>query len=164
MKKQPILLTCMLTGIIVTTHAQMNATLPAGELNTTTAYTAKKPFSRSILRKFYEDYPSATNDAWATTENGYLVNFRVADIHYIVFLDQNGRMTSRIRFYREQHLPQTVRNQVKNYYGCYNIRSVKEVTSNNTTAYLVTIEDNMLWKVVRVVGPEMDIIEEHNKG
>lgn len=144
MKKQSIFLACMLTGIIVTTHAQMKAAVSADERNTTTAYAAKKPFSRSILIKFYEDYPNATNDAWAITENGYLANFKIADIHYIVFLDKNGRTTSQVRFYSEQHLPKSVRNQVKEFYGCYNIRSVKEVTSNHTTAYLVTIEDSMI--------------------
>ena len=161
MKKQSLFLACMLIATFFTTHAQINSVLPAEKLISKRVNADKKPFSKSLLTKFQEDFPHATDEAWATTEKGYLVSFKITDIQYTVFLDINGLMTSQIRFYTEKYLPLAIRKQLIENYGCYTIRSVKEITSNNATAYLVTIENNLIWKVVRVIGREMDILEEH---
>ena len=106
----------------------------------------------------------ARDDAWAQTKKGYLVNFKAGGIHHNVFLNKKGEMTSQIRFYYENDLPNDVRKQVKTTYGNYSISSVKEITSGNKMVYLVTISDETSWKVIRVSSSEMDVFEEHKKG
>jgi hypothetical protein len=52
---------------------------------------------------------------------------------------------------------------VKTNYYDYSITTVKEVSTIEGTAYLVTIEFKNNWKVIRVVDKEMDVWEEHQK-
>ena len=66
--------------------------------------------------------------------------------------------------YGNEQLPEHIRNQIEFAYPRYSIfGTVIEVTANNKTAHLVTIEDKTSWKRVRVVDGEMDVYEEYEK-
>ena len=73
-------------------------------------------------------------------------------------------MTSQIRYYGEKDMPVNVRNQINHLNGCFTIGIIKEVTTVGGTAYLVTLLGEHDWKVMRIVGYEMEVLEEHIKG
>jgi len=115
------------------------------------------------LKKFKKDFPGNTNDIWAKTNNGYVVRFTSNTVQNWAFLTRHGNCQISMRYYTEKELPASVRNQVKSTYYDFSITSVKEISNNKSTAYLVTIEDETTWKIIRVVDGEMDVLEEYTK-
>lgn len=161
MKKQFFLLASVIMVGCLTARSQFK---PVVLSEGTAEHPAKTAVHPAIIANFHSHYPNAGDEAWAKTEKGYLVNFISNSIRYNVFLNKKGRMTSQIRFYSEKELPAAVRERVTDCYNCFTIGSVKEVTTDNSVAYLVTISSATSWKVIRVAGDEMDVFEEHKKG
>jgi hypothetical protein len=116
-----------------------------------------------VVKKFTKQFAEATDVVWAKTNNGFIARFTSNGIQSWAFLTKGGNCLSTMRYYTEKELPADVRNQVKSTYYDFSITSVKEVSCNKLTAYLVTIEDKATWKVIRIVDGEMDIFEEHQK-
>jgi hypothetical protein len=161
MKKQFFLLTSILIAALFTSQAQFK---PVVLSEMPAEHYAKVTIHPAITANFHSQYANVSDDAWAETENGYLVSFSSNGIRYNTYLNKKGKMTSQIRFYSEKELPVTVRDRVMDFYSCFTIGTVKEVTIKNSIAYLVTINNATSWKVIRVAGNEMDVFEEHKKG
>ncbi|MFN2440311.1 MAG: hypothetical protein ABR503_14000, partial [Chitinophagaceae bacterium] len=115
------------------------------------------------LRKFRKEFPDITDDSWIKSKNGFVVRFTSNGIQNWAFLTKRGNCEGRMRYYTEKDLPADVRHVVKSNYYDYSIKSIQEVTCNNSTAYLVTIEDKNIWKVIRVVNGEMDLWKDYIK-
>lgn len=164
MKKIFFFLTCALLATFFASHAQLKPTALSGEMTHSDEHLAKKAIDLLIMKKFREKSPHVSNDQWAKTENGYLVSYTSDGILYNTFLNKKGKLTSQIRYYSEKDLPSDVRYRVKGLNGCFTISSVKEITTKNSTAYLVTISDENSWRVIRVFEDEMGVIEEYQKG
>jgi hypothetical protein len=116
------------------------------------------------LKNFKKYFADASADVWVKTPNGYVVRFTSNGISNTAFLSNHGNCQSCIRYFTEKELPGDIRQQVKSTYYDFVIISAREVTYNAQTAYLVTIEDQTSWKVIRIVDGEMDVFEEHLKG
>jgi hypothetical protein len=164
MKKLLFLLLCLAGTASVSTQAQIKPVTLTEKIVNTEEHLAKEAIDLLVMAGFREQHPEVKNDAWARTENGFLVSYSIDDIHYNIFLNKKGKMTSQIRYYSERHLPSGVLDQVKNLYSCFTVRSVREITTKNATAYLITIQDETSWKVIRVLADEMDVVEDHKKG
>lgn len=162
MKKQFFFLTVILIAAFSTAQAQANVEVITAI--STAAYAVKATVHPAILANFQMQYPNATEDSWAVNGHGYLVNFKTGSILYHAFLNKKGQVKSQIRYYHEKDLPARVLNIVKRSGGYFTIGLIREVTTQAGTAYLVTIDEGARWKVIRVVGNEMDVFEEHNKG
>jgi hypothetical protein len=77
---------------------------------------------------------------------------------------KNGRLLQTIRDYAPENLPEAISETVLNNYPRYSIFGiVNEVTIDNSTAYLVMIENKKSWKRVRVLNGEVDTYEEYKK-
>ncbi len=165
MKKLLIIAVLILSAIALTTTANAQFKFASGnEKNGSSYVSVAKEFKNTRPHKnFIKDFPDATDDSWAKTSSGFFVRFTSNGILNHIFLSHRGHLESRIQYYTENDLPAEVRHQVKSTYYDYAITSVKEVSCNNSTAYLVTIENATAWKVIRVVNGEKDIWEEHLK-
>jgi hypothetical protein len=117
-----------------------------------------------VSKKFAKQFSSATNAVWTTSANGFEVQFTTNGIIHWVFLTKKGNYRSLMRYYTEKDLPAYIRHQVKSMYYDFSIISVKEVNHDHITAYLVTIADEKIWKVIRVIDGDTDVWEEHVKG
>ncbi|MBB1284985.1 hypothetical protein HRH25_11435 [Flavisolibacter sp. BT320] len=163
MKQLLFLLPCFVIVIFSTAKSQKMAKPTATKSIRLHAETPKKIASESILLKFHEDYPTVTDDAWATTEKGYLVSFSLDEIKYTVFLDHRGIKTSQIRYDRGRLLPEAARKKLKENFPCFKIGWVKEITTLNGIAHQVRIENDWEWKVLKINEEEMDIMEVYKK-
>ena len=176
MKKLLLILVVHLSGISATTAtAQSNLSATNDKLiafksssqpgNSGTT-TSSKPtdVNDRALRNFKKNFSGVTDDVWAKTQDGYVVRFSSNGIQTQAFLTNRGHCQGCIRYYSEKELPADIRHLVRSSYYDFTITSVKEVSVNKQTAYLVTIEDKTSWKVLRIVDGEMDVWEEHQKG
>lgn len=163
MKKQFFLL-AVTVGSTFFLNAQ-NAQQVSFKTTTPTETSVSKPAPLpKAIKSFYAGNPLIKDAKWASTKTGYVVRYADAVMDYTVFLDSKGNNDGSIKFYSEKELNSDVRRLVKSRYYDYTIKSVKEVTFNNTTAYLITIEDAKSWKVVHVVNQETEIVEDHLNG
>ncbi|MGZ8541331.1 MAG: hypothetical protein ACXWV6_11820, partial [Chitinophagaceae bacterium] len=98
------------------------------------------------------------------SSNGlFVVYFTSEDIKSFVYYNNKGVFEFMIRYYNEEKLPADVRHLVKSNYYDFSIYHVTEVTRNNKIAYAVKMEDKTLWKTVKVVDGEMELMEEYSK-
>lgn len=164
MKQLLFLLPCFVIVIFSTAKSQEMAKHSAAKPIRLHSGTPKKIASESILLKFHDDYPNIVDDAWSATENGYLVSFSSGEIQYNVFLNDKGQMTSQIRYYKESQLPVDIRKLIKDNFPCQTISCVREIISNNKMAFLITIDNGLEWRTLRIVDKEMELIETYKKG
>lgn len=159
---------------LTTIHAQENLSADSRLLafksfsNLSAANTfdaATTGINENIVKKFRSLFQTASDDSWEKTrDGGYAVRFVSNGMQQMAFLDKKGNCESQIRYYTEKGLPADVRKMVRSTYYDYSIKGVTEVSHHDTTAYLVTIEDDTTWKIIRVVNGEMEVWKEFVKG
>lgn len=164
MKKQIIILSTFLLAAFFTATAQNNSiAFVSKPFSLSKSSTAKLGISNVILKKFKKNFPSVTDEAWQTTPKEYVVTFTLDGIQNWVYLTKKGNCKAQMRYYAQTELPCDVYKQVRsNYYG-FSIASVKEITYKGTIAYVISIEDKNMWKVIHVVNGEMEVLEEYSK-
>lgn len=167
MKKFFLVVTGLCTALIIATTATAQTTSqPSAEnLVSITEHPGKDLADKRVLERFRKSFPDAANEVWMKTKEGGLgVRFSSAGIPQLVFLNRKGDCTGSVRYLTEKDLPSAVHRQVKSAYYDYRIKDVREVTSDGIVAYLVTVEDDATWKIIRVVEDDMDVYEAHTKG
>jgi hypothetical protein len=164
MKKHFFLLSCILLSVSFASYAQIQPAVHTEKMDNTEEYYAKNAIDLVVMAKFNKNYIDASNESWLKTPNGYKVDFTKDGIKHSVFLNKKGRMTSQISQLTEKNLPANVRNLIKSLSGCFTIGHCREVTTEMGKAYLITVDYDTTWKVMRVVGDEMDVYEEYKKG
>lgn len=164
MKKQSFFLTCVLLTAFFVSNAQVKPAVLSDKMDNEEEHLAKNAPNLVMMAKLHQEFPNATEESWSKMPNGYFVNFKSDGIVNHVFLNKKGKLTSKIRYYTEKDLPAKVLKTIKGLDGCFTIGHCKEITTELGTAYLVTINGENYWRVMRVVGDEMDVFEEHKKG
>lgn len=162
--KKLFFLLCLSVSGLTAIFAQTKPVPKTVQYTATDENLAKSAIDLRAMKTLHEQFPLTQNEMWAPIETGYLASFDVQSIRYSVFLNQQGKITSQIRTYTAGELPAMVRNLVNEMYSDFTIGSVKEITAKNKIAYLVTITNKDAWKVIRVVGEEAAVFEEHKKG
>lgn len=120
--------------------------------------------SARALKHFSKAFKASANASWyETKEGGFIAKFNLDGIDTKVYYDRKGNWKGTLRNYMEENLPQEIRHQVKSSYYDFTIYLVQEVTVDETTAYLVKIEDATTLKTIRVIDGVMDEYESFKK-
>lgn len=167
MKKIFLVMTGLCTVLAIATTATGQPTVqPSAEnLVSATEHSGKDLAGKPVIERFRKNFPDAANEVWMKTkEGGFGVRFVSAGIAQLVFLNKKGDCTGSVRYLTEKELPDAVSKRVKSACYGYRIKDVREVASDGIVAYLVTVEDDTTWKIIRVVEEEMDVYEAHVKG
>ena len=77
--------------------------------------------------------------------------------------DLKGHWRFTISYYDEKKLPDEVRATVKSIYYDYNITRVEEIHVDDIIMYLVHMQDENTWKILKIADREMSIVEDFNK-
>lgn len=160
MKKQTFILTSVLIAVCFIARAQVQQVLL---LEKPGWHDARATIHPAITANFQSLYPNAHDEAWAQIKTGFTVDFISDGVSCKAFLNKKGKPTGTIRNLTESGLPPGVQKQIRSLEGCFTFGSIKEVTTELGTVYLVTIIGADTWKVMRVAGNEMDVYEEHKK-
>jgi hypothetical protein len=92
-----------------------------------------------------------------------MVLFTNGNVQKRIFLGRKGNVKFQISYYSEAELPADVRARVKSVYYDYNIFSVQEINLNRSKFYLVSLENNNTWKIIRVDDNDMEVYKEYAK-
>jgi len=111
------------------------------------------------VRDFVKRHEDITNVKWYETDSEFLASFTKDSIKTHVFYTKKGDFLATIKYYYENRLPVSIRHIIRSNYYDYSIFHITEVHVNNQVAYVVKIQDDKYWKVIKVVNDEMEMIE-----
>ncbi|HEY6979052.1 MAG TPA: PepSY-like domain-containing protein [Chitinophagaceae bacterium] len=116
------------------------------------------------LRDFARSFKNAKNEKWYVAEDGFFANFTDNGVDTKVAYDKKGVWHCTIHTLNEDQLPFNVRNVVKSRYYDFKILVAYEIEHNNSTTYILKIDDGKALKMLRVVDGEIEIITDNIKG
>jgi len=115
------------------------------------------------VRHFYSTYGDNNNETWYAITNGYRAKFRQNGIAYMADYNKSGGWLRTIKTYAQDKLPQDIRQRVRQTYYDHRISLVQEINQYKQLIYLVSIEDDHSWMVLRLEGDDMEPIEKYTK-
>jgi hypothetical protein len=116
------------------------------------------------MRDFKKNYPNVDGEIWYSFKDGFAAKFNENGIRHMIFYSRVGGLLYNVTSYGEKKLPENVRALVKSTYYDYSITMIEEINFQQQTMYLVHIQDESTWKIVRVYDGELSVIEDFNKG
>ncbi|MBN9296209.1 MAG: hypothetical protein J0I41_04310 [Filimonas sp.] len=103
---------------------------------------------RSIQQKLAEDFPNASNVQWYNDDNGYTAYFSTPQARVRVYYDKDQKFLYALKYYTAKELPlNIVRNATQKYSG-YTIKTVTEMTTDESTKYELLLENETTFKKV----------------
>ena len=115
---------------------------------------AEKDFLRSNKR--------AENVRWYDGVKGFFVYYTKDGNKGRSFYNKKGNFIYNVLSYQEQFLPFKIKKWIKSvYYMDYKITHVNEIRQDGKTIFLVQITDDKIWKKLRIIDEEMEVIKEY---
>ena len=115
------------------------------------------------LKSFQKKFRSATDVSWYSTGEGYIASFTKDDIKTSVAYNRKGTWNHTISYYSEKKLPTDVRSQVKSKYFDYEIAGVIEVNLTDQTVYMIYLQDETVFKTIRICDGAMEEIATYKR-
>ncbi len=118
------------------------------------------------LKNFGKNYKDASDVKWLKNDHTITVQFPSNGIYTVVYYDTKGHWQGSLKNYHEDKFDLKVRDVVKSKYYDYKIDWVQEIETVYTygvPTYLIYIEDNSNFKVIRVSDGVMDVYEQFKK-
>lgn len=109
-----------------------------------------------VIKNFKRDYPKVDGETWYEYNEGFAAKFSDDDQSYMVAYNRNGNWQYTIGNYDEKKMPRNIRARVKSVYYNYAIAYVQEISVPRQTIFLVHVQDEYSWKVIRVTDDGMD--------
>jgi hypothetical protein len=105
--------------------------------------------SEKVLKSFNTVFSNASNVQWSQFADHFFVSFSQNNIVVRAEYDKKGNLLSSLRYYDAQHLPLNILCKVKKEYPNKNIDVVTEVSIPEGMAYLIQLQDDKGWTILR---------------
>ena len=99
---------------------------------------------------------NAENVSWYQVNKGFVAKFTINDLMYQVLFNRKGRLVYKITYGKETHLPPDIRKMVKGNYVEFIITAASLVEEADRKIWVINIEDDSKYVIVRVENNEMD--------
>lgn len=148
-------------GKNITTEWQATA---ANAPTVTSAY--RDDACAKVLKKLSRMHKNVPVENWIKTEDGYSAKFYSKGVKNTVFYDTDGNWAGSLKNYSADKLSVDIKNVVKHKYHNYNIVSVDEIEttdSNDVPTYIIHLEGENTFKVIRFYDGQTEIRQEFEK-
>lgn len=116
------------------------------------------------VRDFVSRNENATDVAWFSLKDGFIVRFVADSIYARSAYRKNGIWVYTIRQYEEAKMLKAIRHIVKSTYYDYSITLVEQIElPDEPVKYLVHLQDAVSWKNVLVSNGQLELIEHRTK-
>lgn len=166
----------ILPAFLLINHSQAQPTGRSMLLNTSTlksfanklttgmefnaAITIMYRINKKIARDFSQHFSAAGDiSVYTDASSRTLVSCLVNGVQNRITYDRKGNFVSNLRHYGEEGLPKEVRHLVRSTWYDYAIVYVVEVNYNEKTGFVITLEDRISWKRIKVVDGETEVME-----
>ncbi len=155
----PFLLSGLLLAIGVNTAS---AQIQLKEI-TISSQPTKAIVSQKVAESFASLFKGAESPKWFIADKDYVVDFILNNQVNKAEFTKKGRLVYHMAFGNETQMPADVRTIVKSKYFDFKINSAVKITYDEKSAWIVNIEDNDHFLVVRVVDGVMDVVDKISK-
>jgi hypothetical protein len=157
-------------------HAQDNTTPPDLAINqprstSANASSAAHPndvavsaLSVRAIKDFKSRFTKVTDESWGRSDKGFCVSFTNDGFKVRAYYDRKGNWLASLKYCDESQLPHFIRDIVKRTYYDLAITHVNIIQVPEHIAYLVHLEDQKTFRIVRVNEEgEMNTVNEYIK-
>jgi len=118
------------------------------------------------LKNFKRSFKNVSDIKWVKNQYGFTARFTLNDISNVIYYDKNGNWQASLKTYNEDKFNRKLRAIVKSKYFDYKITQVQEIENTDTNGiptYIIHIEDEKSFMLVRVSDGNMDVYEKYNR-
>jgi hypothetical protein len=110
----------------------------------------------SVLTNFHKHFSDAANVSWYHVKKDFGAKFTINDLRYRVLFNKKGKLVYKITYGKEKHLPVEIRKAVKREYVEFRITAASLVEEANRSVWVIHLEDDWEYVIVRVENNEID--------
>ena len=130
---------------------------------TVTSTTSSAAINEKVSKSFAKSFKETSNSKWFEINKRYLVKFISNDLKNQALFTKNGTLIYHIVYGYEKNLPANTKSLVKSKYFDYTITSAINVKQDQRDIWVVNLEDDKKYVIVRVEENEMQEIQNFNK-
>lgn len=108
--------------------------------------------NEQVINSFKKDFASAQDVVWEKNKDIAKATFKMNDQVMFAYYTEDGNMLAAIRNIVSGQLPISLLSDLKKNYTGYWISDLFEMSSNDNTAYYVTVEDGAQKIVLKSLG------------
>lgn len=116
-----------------------------------------------VLTKFEKLFSNAENVTWYNVRKDFGAKFTINDLRYRVLFNKHGKLVYKITYGKEKHLPVDIRKAVKREYVEFRITAASLVEEANRSIWVIHLEDDWEYVMVRVENNEIDVNAKYKK-
>ena len=163
MKKQ--LISCICGGLasILSVNFSFAQDETIKELPSITISASTSNVSAKVIRAFEQYFKGSSHLRWYQLEKNFLVKFIQHDQENSALFTKKGQLIYHIGYGTEKNLPSDVRGLVKSTYYDQSITRVLKVNQDQRNIWVVSLEDDKEYVMVRVEDMEMEETQLHQK-
>ncbi|HTD41018.1 MAG TPA: hypothetical protein VK671_10390 [Mucilaginibacter sp.] len=128
---------------------------------------SSEPTKAAVTKKVSDSFNSLFKDAkapkWFEADKNYVVDFILNNQVNKAEFTKKGRLVYHMAFGNEKQMPADIRTIVKSKYFDFAINSTVKINYEEKSAWIVNIEDDKQFLVLRVVDGVMDVLDKIEK-
>ncbi len=102
-----------------------------------------------VLNGFREEFGNIANVSWYKTDNSFVARFSLNASKVTAHFDSEGTLLAMSRNISDAQLPTAVISRLIRKFPDQNIRNIVEYVSDNATRYVITLESETSWTVLK---------------
>jgi hypothetical protein len=119
--------------------------------------------SQKVSDSFNSLFKGAKAPKWFEADKNYVVDFILNDQVNKAEFTKKGRLVYHMAFGNEKQMPTDIRTMVKSKYFDFAINSTVEINYEEKSAWIVNVEDDQQFLVIRVADGVMDVLDKIEK-
>ena len=106
-----------------------------------TVFAGEAEVTQKVLNAFNTEFTSAQDVTWTVTKEYYKATFLYNDSYVFAFYAEDGELLAMTRYITSEDLPLSLLASLKKNYSEYWISDLFEMSKNEGTQYVVTLEN-----------------------
>ena len=102
-----------------------------------------------VLNGFREEFGNIADVSWHKTDNSFVARFSLKASKVTAHFDEDGNLLAMSRHISDSQLPSAVITRLIKKFPDQAIRNVVEYVSDNMTRYVITLESETNWTVLK---------------
>lgn len=117
----------------------------------------------NVQQEFQKIFANAENVRWEKIKKNYLARFSMGDLEKRALLNPKGQLIYKISYGKEKHLPVKLRKDVKRNYVEFLITSATLVEEANRRIWVINLEDDSEYVIIRLENNEIEEVKKYKK-
>ena len=115
----------------------------------------------NVKTEFDKKFSKAENVVWDNLGKNLLAKFSIGDVKYRTLFNSKGQLIYKNTYGDEKLLPASLRKEVKRNYVEYKITNVVRVEEANRSIWVINLEDERNYVIVRVENDEIEEVKQY---